>query len=41
MTIGLDMPPIGAVQATLSPSGDHFWGNSVSRLTPFCSGPRH
>jgi hypothetical protein len=41
MTIGEDIPPNGAVQSTFSPSGDHFSGSPLSRLTPFCSGPRH
>src|SRR5438105_90979 len=41
------MPPASFTQATFSPSlfcgvgGAHFSGRFFSRLTPFCSGPRH
>src|SRR3954454_2442711 len=39
---GDDMPPTSAAQTTFSPvAGSHDSGRPVSRLTPFCSGPRH
>src|SRR5687768_16730620 len=40
-TTGDDMPPTSAVQMTFSPlSGSQSSTSPVSRLTPFCSGPR-
>src|SRR4051812_27554773 len=39
---GDDMPPTSAAQTTFSfVCGSHDSGRPFSRLTPFCSGPRH